>query len=94
MSRIGEDGRTCGSCRYWYALAFECRCGPPQLVTSAEPGGRDRAAFPPRDPGDVACGEWTAPRVEQQAGEDAAILRGVAAGLRETREQTRAGGRR
>lgn len=72
MSRVGADGRTCGSCRYYYELAFECRCNPPSVLASERPGGRDRAAYPPRDPGDVACGEWSAPRT-QAAGAGAVL---------------------
>lgn len=84
MSRVGADGRTCGGCRFYYELAFECRCNPPTLVPPALPGGRAGAAYPPRDPGDVACGEWSAPRTQSPAGEDAAILGAVTQGLRET----------
>ena len=66
----GADGRTCGQCRYYYSGAMECRCNPPQVVVL---DNRLHCAFPARRSDDIACGEWTVARTQDQAGERAAI---------------------
>lgn len=68
--QVGTDGRFCGGCRYFYAIAFECRCDPPQVVVH---DGQLLTVFPKRKHDEVACGEWTVLRTENQAGENAII---------------------